>query len=411
MSGGKDSWFSMVYAILLAAGSGRRMGSVLPKQFIDLAGRPMLVHALAAFERAEQVERVVLVTLADSVDRCRKVVREWGISKVTAVVTGGEQRQDSVAEGLRAVPEDAGVIVVHDGARPLVLPEQIDAVIDLAREKGSAVLGTPVTDTIKEIDNGRVLHTLDRSRLWRVQTPQAFRAPILHRAHEVAARCGYTGTDDTSLLEQLNVPVYVVTGREDNLKITAPEDLAMAESILRSRAGNVPSNLRAGQGYDVHRLVAGRPLILGGVPVPFDRGLQGHSDADVLSHAVADAVLGAMGLGDIGRRFPDADPAYAGISSLILLERVSGLVRDGGAEIMNVDATVIAQRPKISPYISDMRVKIAGALGVPAERVSVKATTTEGLGFVGAEEGIAAQAIALVAPGVPAQDQGRATAE
>lgn len=387
----------MVYAILLAAGSGRRMGGDLPKQFICLAGRPMLVHTLTAFERAKQVDRVVLVTLSDCVDRCREIVRGWGIRKVTAVVTGGVRRQDSVAEGLRAVQADATLIAIHDGARPLILPDQIDAVIDLAREKGSAVLGTPVTDTVKEIENGRVLRTLDRSRLWRVQTPQAFGAPLLRRAHGAAARSGYVGTDDTSLVEQLKAPVYVVTGREDNLKITAPEDLAMAESILRSRAEGMPSELRSGQGYDVHRLVSGRPLILGGVTVPFDRGLQGHSDADVLSHSVADAILGAMGQGDIGRHFPDADPAYAGISSLILLERVSGLARETAAEIINVDATVIAQRPKLAPYISDMRAKMAGSLGIAAERMSIKATTTEGLGFVGTEEGIAAQAVALVA--------------
>ena len=389
----------MVYAIVLAAGQGRRMGGGPPKQFMSLAGRPLLFHALAAFERASQVDRVVLVTLADRVDRCREDVRRWDMGKVTAVVAGGERRQDSVAEGLGAVPAAASVIAVHDGARPLILPEQIDAVVDLARRKGSAVLGTPVTDTVKEIEDGRVQHTLDRSRMWCVQTPQAFRATIFREAHGEAARRGYGGTDDTSLVEQLNMPVYVVGGREDNLKITAPEDLAMADSILRSRTVSVPSNLRVGHGYDVHRLVSGRPLILGGVTVPFDRGLHGHSDADVLSHAVADAVLGAMCLGDIGDHFPDDDPEYAGISSLILLERVSELARENAAEIVNVDATVIAQRPKLAPHAARMRERMAGTLGIVTERLSVKATTTEGLGFAGMEQGIAAQAVALVSLG------------
>ena len=389
----------MVYAIVLAAGQGRRMGGGPPKQFVSLAGRPLLFHALAAFERASQVDRVVLVTLADRVDRCREDVRWWDMGKVTAVVAGGERRQDSVAEGLGAVPTAASVIAVHDGARPLILPEQIDAVVDLARRKGSAVLGTPVTDTVKEIEDGRVLHTLDRSRRWCVQTPQAFRATIFREAHGEAARRGYEGTDDTSLVEHLNVPVYVVVGREDNLKITAPEDLAMANSILRSRTVSVPSNLRVGHGYDVHRLISGRPLILGGVTVPFDRGLHGHSDADVLSHAVADAVLGAMCLGDIGDHFPDDDPEYAGISSLILLERVSELARENAAEIVNVDATVIAQRPKLAPHAAHMRERMAEALGIATERLSVKATTTEGLGFAGMEQGIAAQAVALVSLG------------
>ncbi|MCE2440401.1 MAG: 2-C-methyl-D-erythritol 4-phosphate cytidylyltransferase [Candidatus Latescibacteria bacterium] len=401
----------MVYAIVLAAGRGLRMGGGLPKQFMSLAGRPLLFHALSAFERADLVDRVMLVAPADRVDRCLEDVRAWGLEKVTAVVAGGERRQDSVAKGLEAVPAGANVIAVHDGARPLILSEQIDAVVDLAREKGSAVLGTPVTDTVKEIDGRRVLHTPDRSRMWQVQTPQAFHASILREAHGVAARRGYFGTDDASLVEQLNAPVYVVPGREDNLKITAPEDLAMAESILRSRAGSVPSNLRAGHGYDVHRLVAGRPLILGGVTIPFDRGLHGHSDADVLSHAVADAILGAMCLGDIGTHFPDDDPAFAGISSLTLLERVSELARDTAAGIINVDATVIAQRPRLAPYIADMREKMAGALGITTERLSVKATTTEGLGFAGTEQGIAAQAIALVAVWTGAQDQGRGTVE
>lgn len=390
----------MVYAIVLAAGRGRRMGGGPPKQFMSLAGRPLLFHALAAFERASQVDHVVLVTLAGRVDRCREDVRRWGLGKVSAVVAGGERRQDSVAEGLGAVPADASVIAVHDGARPLILPEQIDAVVDLASKKGSAVLGTPVTDTIKEIEDGRVLHTLDRSRMWCVQTPQAFRASIFREAHGEAARRGYGGTDDTSLVERLNAPVYVVAGRQDNLKITAPEDLAMAESILRSETASVPSNHRVGHGYDVHRLVSGRPLILGGVTVPFDRGLHGHSDADVLSHAVADAVLGAICLGDIGDHFPDDDPEYAGISSLILLERVSELARENAADIVNVDATVIAQRPKLAPHAARMRERMAGALGIATERLSVKATTTEGLGFAGMEKGIVAQAVALVALGV-----------
>ena len=411
----------MVYAIVLAAGRGRRMGGGLPKQFMSLAGRPLLFHALKAFELADSVDRVVLVAPADRVDRCREDVRAWCMGKVASVVAGGERRQDSVAEGLGAVPANASVIAVHDGARPLIQPEQIDAVVGLAREKGSAALGTPVTDTVKEIEGGRVLRTLDRSRTWRIQTPQAFRAPILREAHGEAARRGCLGTDDASLVEQLNVPVHVAPGREDNLKITAPEDLAMAESILRSRAGSAPSNLRAGHGYDAHRLVAGRPLILGGVVVPFDRGLLGHSDADVLSHAVADAVLGAMCLGDIGAHFPDADPAYRGISSLILLrafsrrrscvpryfERVSELATDAGVEIVNVDATVIAQRPKLAPYLADMRERMAGALGIATERLSVKATTTEGLGFAGTEQGIAAQAVALVEAGARRPEPGR----
>ncbi len=385
------------YAIVLAAGCGRRMGADRPKQFMDLAGKPVLAHTLEAFEQAGSIDRVVLVAPPEQVGRCEAFVKTWGGRKVSAVVPGGVARQDSVAEGLKAVGDEAGVVAVHDAARPLVLPEQIDAVVGEARETGAAVLGTRVTDTVKEVAGERVLKTLDRSRLWSVQTPQAFQADLIRRAHREAARSGYVGTDDTALVERLNAPVRVVEGRRDNLKITTPEDLQVAGDILRRRGETPALALRIGQGCDVHRLVEDRALILGGVEVRFDRGLLGHSDADVLSHAVGDAILGGLGAGDIGQHFPDTDPAYAGVSSLVLLQRVAGLVKEAGAEILNVDATVMAQRPKLAPYIPQMKSRMAGALGISADRVSVKATTTEGLGFVGTGEGMAAQAVVLIA--------------
>jgi len=373
------------------------MGAPEPKQFLPLAGRPILSHSLEAFERCAEVDSVVVVVAPGQEGRCRaEVTGPGGFGKACAVVPGGKERQDSVREGLLALDASVEVVAVHDGARPLVLPEQIDAVVSAARRDGAAVLATPVTDTVKEVAEHRVQQTLDRSRLWSVQTPQAFRLERIRSAHEAAREAAYLGTDDTVLVERLGHPVTIVPGRRDNIKLTTPEDLAMAEGILRRR-GDPVDEARIGQGYDVHQLVEGRPLVLGGVQVPFERGLFGHSDADVLSHAVADALLGAVGEGDIGRHFPDTDPAYAGISSLVLLSKVAGLVSSARCRVTNIDATVMAERPRLAPHIPEMVRNIADSLGVPHTRVSVKATTTEGLGFVGRGEGIAALAVAMVA--------------
>ena len=386
---------SRTCAIILAAGSGLRMGSEVAKQFRSLAGRPVLAHTLDAFESAESVDCVAIVARAEEIDRCRdEVVDRFGFEKVFAVVEGGKERQDSVAEGLKEASDNAEVIVIHDGVRPLIRSAQIDAVVAVGSRDGAAVLAVLVSSTIKGVEDGWVQETLDRSRLWSVQTPQAFRADVIRKAHEEARRDGFLGTDDAALVERIGEPVRVVEGRWDNLKLTTQEDFEMAEQIVMHQAGT--SALRIGHGYDVHRLEPGRPLILGGVEVPHDRGLAGHSDADVLSHAVTDAILGALSLGDIGRHFPDTDPKYAGISSLKLLAQVTEKVKAAGAVIVNVDATVMAQRPKLSTHIPEMESRIAKALGIGSELVSVKATTTEGLGFVGTEEGMAAQAVALL---------------
>jgi len=382
----------MTYAIVLAAGIGRRMQSDQPKQFLDLAGAPLLTHTLDAFEACEGVDAIVVVTGSDDTDAVASLVD--GYAKVRVVVTGGKERQDSVAEGLKAVPSDADLIAVHDGARPLILPTEIDVVLAAARVSGAAVIGQPVSDTIKRVDKGDVAETLDRSALWAVQTPQAFKADVIREAHAAAQRDGFVGTDDTVLVERLGLKVALVEGSRDNIKVTHPGDLERAEDILRRRSGG--SVQRIGMGYDVHQLTAGRKLILGGVDVPFEKGLDGHSDADVLSHVVIDALLGAAGLGDIGRLFPDTDAAFKDISSLVLLERTAEALREANVTIGNVDATVMAQRPKLALYIPEMEANIARALGTSVDRVSVKATTTEKLGFVGKEEGMAAQAVAMV---------------
>ncbi|HAA74140.1 TPA: bifunctional 2-C-methyl-D-erythritol 4-phosphate cytidylyltransferase/2-C-methyl-D-erythritol 2,4-cyclodiphosphate synthase [Candidatus Latescibacteria bacterium] len=378
-------------AIILAAGAGKRMGADRPKQFLDLGGRSLILYALDAFEACSAVDRIVLVTPPDMIDEVRTLASVC--EKVQDVVAGGAERQDSVAEGIKAVG-DAEIIAVHDGARPMVRAEEIADVIEAARANGAAVIGQPASDTIKRGRDGQVIETLDRSEVWAVQTPQAFKADVIREAHEAAARDGFYGTDDTALVERIGKPVTLVEGSRDNIKVTHPGDLERAEDILNRRMeGGVQ---RIGMGYDVHQLAEGRKLILGGVEVPFERGLDGHSDADVLSHVVIDALLGAASLGDIGRLFPDTDAAYKDISSLVLLERTAEALREANVTVGNVDATVMAQRPKLAPHIGQMEANIAEVLGIDVSQVSVKATTTEKLGFVGEEKGMAAQAIALV---------------
>ena len=384
-----------IYAIVLAAGVGKRMEIETPKQYLDLAGRPVLAWTLSAFEKAECIDRVVLVVGKDEVDACREQFGAGVFSKVIDVVAGGAERQDSVACGLAAVGDDADVIAVHDGARAFVRPEDIEAVVAVAAERGAAVLGTSMTDTVKRVEGDRVVETLDRSKLRGVQTPQAFRADVIRRAHRAADESGFLGTDDTALVEHVGEPVVVVSGQADNVKITSPDDLDTGVYILEKR-GDVTAALRIGQGYDVHQLVEDRPLILGGVTIAHEKGLLGHSDADVLTHVVIDAVLGALGAGDIGQLFPDTDPAYKDISSLVLLERVADVVKEKRAQVLSVDATVMAQRPKLAPHIAQMRENLARSLGISVDCMSVKATTTERLGFVGREEGMAAQAVVLV---------------
>ena len=251
----------------------------------------------------------MLVVGREDIDTCREQFGNKKFSKVVDVVAGGAERQDSVSCGLQAIPQEADIVAIHDGARACVTPEEINAVVVAATEHGAAVLGTPVTDTIKRVQGDQVIETLDRSTLRAVQTPQAFRREVIFRAHRAARESGYLGTDDTALVERMGEAVTIVPGRADNIKITSPEDLDMGLHILEKR-GDVTPTLRIGQGYDAHQLAEGRALILGGVHIPHEKGLLGHSDADVLTHVVIDALLGALGAGDIGQLFPDTDAAY-----------------------------------------------------------------------------------------------------
>jgi 2-C-methyl-D-erythritol 2,4-cyclodiphosphate synthase/2-C-methyl-D-erythritol 4-phosphate cytidylyltransferase len=334
---------------------------------------------------------VVVTAPPDRVPETRRLLEGAGVERLLRVVPGGDERQQSVRLGLEALTEASpdDIVLIHDGVRPFLSPERLDALHAAARPDG-ALLAIPCRDTVKQVEEGGVAATLDRSRLWLAQTPQAFPYALISEAHRLAAERGLFATDDAALIEARGGRPRVVEGSPENVKITTAEDLAMV------RARIAQPSLHIGHGYDVHRLVSGRPLILGGVRLDHPLGLQGHSDADVLAHAVADACLGAAGLGDLGRHFPDTDPRWRGADSLKLLEEVGRLISGKRLRVTRVDATLVAERPKIAPHAALMEANLSRALGLVPGAVTVKATTTEGLGFEGREEGISAHAVALV---------------
>lgn len=373
-----------IAVVIAAAGQGKRLGADIPKQFLKIAGEPILVKTVRAFCSNEKVDSIFIVTGNDYIGYCEQLAEEYNLEKVVSVVEGGKERQDSVYNALQQIDmecSDTDYVLVHDAARPFVSNETINSVIEASLGTGAAIACVPVKDSIRQ-GTSESSCNIERSNLYNVQTPQGFKKTVLMKAYEQAFADKYYGTDDAGLVERIGQPVELVMGQYDNIKITTKEDMPMENRI--------------GTGFDVHALVEGRPLILGGVDIPFEKGLDGHSDADVLIHALMDALLGAAALGDIGRHFPDTDPKYKGISSVKLLEHVAGLLEDEGYKTGNVDITVMAQRPKIKSYIDDMRRVIAETLDVDLGRVNIKGTTTERLGFVGREEGIAAQAVCLL---------------
>ncbi|NMA68135.1 MAG: 2-C-methyl-D-erythritol 4-phosphate cytidylyltransferase [Desulfitobacterium sp.] len=382
-----------VGVVIPAAGQGKRMGAPINKQFLLLAGRPILSHTLDIFEESDYVEEIVIVCSQADRRRIEELVRQEGFKKVSAIVLGGKERQESVFAGLKAISPSIERVAVHDGARPLLTCFQLDCFLAETEKFRAALMAVPVKDTIKLIDeSGRVQETPPRNLLRAIQTPQVFERKLLAEAHEKALEAGYLATDDGALVEWLGYPVHTLPGSTENIKITTPEDLVFATSILEKRKKE-KEMIRVGIGFDVHALVEGRPLILGGVEIPYTKGLMGHSDADVVTHALMDALLGALALGDIGQHFPDTDEAYRGISSLKLLEQVMKLIVQEGYGIGNVDCIIMAQKPKLAPYLPSIRESLSKALQTKVENVSVKATTTEKLGFVGREEGISSQVI------------------
>ena len=379
------------YAVVVAAGRGVRMGAAVNKVLLPLCGEPVIRHAVCAFCEADEIDGVVVVASADETEQMRAAL--CGLEKVCAIVPGGSTRQESVKNGLDALPKEARIALVHDGARPLISRELIARCIRQTENRGSAVVCTPVTDTVKVEKDGCVVRTLDRSQLRAVQTPQCFFAGELKAAYEAAARDGVSVTDDASVMEHAGHSVHLLESSEVNFKLTTPEDLRRAEDIIGERKfmQRLP---RTGFGYDVHKLVSGRRLILCGKEIPWEKGLDGHSDADVAVHALMDALLGAACLGDIGRLYPDNDPAFEGADSMKLLEDVLRRVKDAGYAVVHADVTIVAQKPKLMPYMDEMRRNLENAM--PGAQVNVKATTTERLGFEGRGEGISAQAVATI---------------
>ena len=383
-------------ALIVAAGAGQRFGGGVPKVFAAVAGAPLVAWSLRAYGGHPGIECLCLVVAPDHIPQAetlcaREVAVPW---QVTA---GGSQRRDSVRNGLLALASrDPDLVAIHDGARPLVTPEIISDGLRVAAECGAAVAAYPSSDTVKRVgEGGRIGDTLDRGGIYLAQTPQTFRYELIRQAHDRAAAEDWEVTDDGVLLERLGQEVRVSQGHPRNLKVTVPEDLELAEWLLGGRSA---PPFRVGHGFDLHRLVAGRRLVLGGVQIPCDRGLLGHSDADAALHAICDAVLGACALGDIGQHFPDTDPAHAGADSRQLLRQVADLALAAGWRVGNVDVTIIAEAPKLAPYVEAMRDATAGALGIPVERVSYKATTMEGLGPIGEGRAIAAEAVVILVP-------------
>jgi len=379
---------SLVYALVVAAGQGSRFGAPLPKQYLPLGGANILRHAVAAFVEHPRVANVLVAIRPE--DRGLFDSSVSGLA-VMPPITGGATRQDSVRLGLEAlVAFRPHRVLIHDGARPFPDHQLVDRVIDALENVVAAIPCLPLRDTIKRAEDGTIRETIDRSALWRAQTPQGFHFDTILAAHRAAI--GRELTDDAAVAEAAGLTPAIVDGSEDNLKVTTQEDLAAAERLIAARQGDI----RIGQGFDVHPFVPGDHLWICGVKVPHGMSLAGHSDADVGLHALTDAVLGAIGAGDIGMHFPPSDLRWRGAASDQFLRHAADLVRARGGAVAAVDVTVIGERPKIAPYRAAMVERIAAILGITPDRVSVKATTTEKLGFTGRAEGIAAQAVATV---------------
>ena len=380
-----------VHVLLLAGGSGSRMGAGKNKVLLSIAGKTVLRRSAEAF--IGFADQMIVVCRPEDQPQVEQTLLDPPLPFPIRLTPGGSTRQQSVSNGLallRHCPDD--IVLVHDGARCFVSAAVIQAVLSSVLAHGSGIPAIPVTDTIKlrNLDD-TVAATLPRDQLRAVQTPQGFILGSLLAALSRAEADGFTGTDDASLLEHCGQPVHLTPGSPENIKLTTREDWKMAISKMQ----NLPP-FRVGSGYDVHQLVPDRALILCGVTIPYELGLLGHSDADVALHALMDAMLGAAGLGDIGRHFPDSDPAYRGISSMKLLAETVRLLADRHFAVSNADVTIVAQKPKLAPFIDQMRKNVAAALSLPEDRVNIKATTTEHLGFEGRMEGISAQAVCIV---------------
>jgi 2-C-methyl-D-erythritol 4-phosphate cytidylyltransferase / 2-C-methyl-D-erythritol 2,4-cyclodiphosphate synthase len=391
-------------ALIVAAGRGTRAAGAVPKQYAQLGATSVLARTLDVLLQHAQVD-MALVAIA-AVDRARyDAAIGSGRPKLAPPVLGGATRQRSVLNGLRALaPLSPSRVLIHDAARPFVTAEIVDRVLDALQRSIGAIAAVPVADTLKRAGpRGRIEATLDRAGLWRAQTPQGFRFNEILKAHEEAVAAGREDlTDDAAVAEWAGLCVELVEGSEANVKLTTAEDLARAERWAEQRAAqatggpSAPGEVRTGQGFDVHRFATGDHVWLCGVRIPHAQALEGHSDADVGLHALTDALLGTIGDGDIGQHFPNTDPRWRGAASHVFLADAASRVRARGGTISNVDVTLLCEAPKIAPHREAMRARVAAVLQIDISRVAVKATTTEGLGFTGRREGIAALAMATV---------------
>jgi 2-C-methyl-D-erythritol 4-phosphate cytidylyltransferase/2-C-methyl-D-erythritol 2,4-cyclodiphosphate synthase len=373
-----------VTAIIVAGGRGTRLGGDVPKQLLDLGGRTMLQRSVDAFDAHPAIGEIVLVIPGDL-----EGFRVTHSEKAFTIALGGKRRQDSVASGFRESSRRADVVLVHDAARPFVSADLISRVIEGARVYGAAIPASQASDTVKRAGRAgaRIEETIPRENVWLAQTPQAFARQVL--ADAIAAGESVDATDEAMLAERAGHPVHVMEGDADNVKITTEQDLVRA----RQRLGDA---VHVGTGYDLHRLSEGRTLILAGITIPFDKGPLGHSDGDVVAHSLCDAILGAAALGDIGRHFPDSDPAWKNAPGRDLLGRTVQIVAEAGWRVVSADVTVLLERPKLAPYIDRIREALAAPLWIAAASVSVKAKTNEGVDAVGRGEAIAAHAVAVL---------------
>ena len=377
---------SKVAVIIAAAGQGKRLGAPVPKQYLKIGGEYVIAKTIKAFEDIDEVDYIFVVTNDEYRKVCADIVEAKGFGKVEGIIAGGSRRQDSVFNALQEInarKPGVSMVLIHDGARPFIGRDVILNVLEETERNGAAVACVAMKNSVRRMEQGGSTSvSVDRADYYSVQTPQGFRKSMLIEAYDKAYDESFIGTDDASIVEWAGYDISIVDGDYGNIKITTREDLPMEN--------------RVGTGFDVHPFAEERKLILGGVDIPYDRGLLGHSDADVLVHAVMDALLGAAALGDIGKHFPDSEEEYKDADSLVLLAKVRKMLEENFYNIGNIDVTLIAEKPKISPYIDEMRSNIATTLEIDRSRVNIKGTTTEILGFTGREEGVACEAVCSI---------------
>jgi len=388
-----------VAALIVAAGRGSRAGHAQdrPKQYCSIGGVPMIAKTIAAFAGHRRIDDILVVIHPDD-EALYRAASEPFARRLRNPVAGGARRQDSVCAGLEALASAAPAsVLIHDAARPFVPQDLIDRVIDSLDSHQGALPALPVTDSLKRVEQGRVTGTASRDGLWQAQTPQGFKFDAILAAHRAAANeSGRTFTDDSGIAEWFGLDIALVEGAASNRKLTTPEDLKLADELLQPRTGLSSGTIRVASGYDVHAFGPGDAVILCGVSIPHSKRLIGHSDADVGLHALTDALLGTIADGDIGSHFPPSDARWRGAPSDLFLKTAADKVEQSGGRIVHVDVTLLCEAPRIGPYRDQMRRRIAEILGLDEARVSIKATTNEGLGFIGRGEGIAAMATATV---------------